>query len=155
MTSQGGLGVDEKTTQRLFPARLSLCSSASCPFWGDWRREGQLEDESNQGPGWDLGSLAYNTLLWGSSHVLHYESRSCVLAGPRRPLLWRPASPVLLSVQGGRAGVCWAGERLAREWALGSHTVSSFNQHTLGPSGEGCILLTTWSLEKPPRSPGA
>lgn len=131
-TSQGGLGVDEKTPKGsswpdcLFVAQLPA-------LFGGWRRGSQLEDESNQGPGWGLGSLAYNRLFWGSSHVLPYESRSCGLAGPHRPLLWRPASPVLLSVQGGGAGVCWANERLAREWALGSYTMSSFNQPMLGP----------------------
>lgn len=52
--------------------------------------------------------------------------------------------------EGGRAG--GASERLAPEWALGSHTVSSFKQHMFSPSGEVRILLTTWSLEKPPPS---
>lgn len=74
MTSQGGSGVDDEEKRKghswpdcLFVAQLPA------PFWGWKRREVQQEDESNQGPARDLGSPAYNMLLWGSSHVFHYK----------------------------------------------------------------------------------
>jgi len=151
VTSQGGSGVDEERPKGYSWPDCLFVAQLPAPFGGGEEEKSSWKMRVTRGPARDLGSRPVVQSCVSLRVMLDLKSRSCGFAGPHRPPLWRPVSSVLPSVQGrGRAG--GASERLAPDWALGNHTMSSFKQHMFSPSGEVRILLTTWSLEKPPRS---